>query len=264
MIYPRRCHTAVRLATGNVLLVGGVGAGGMVLSFCEVYHYQSGVFEKVSVNLNAARHSSQASLLPDSRVVIAGGVNASDVVLSSVEIFTPAPGNDASGTLLITEAMPEPRVGHCSISLGTGAASGTPVFFHGTSQLVTPVPLFTALHFDPNKYAPGEGFYPVLATGLAARYGHTATLLLDGQRVLLAGGTYPSAPAIFDAYGGGPSVSGGTFTLTQNPSIGVTTFTAVTHSRSGHSASLLPNGTVLLAGGLDGTVVTTTAEIYSP
>jgi hypothetical protein len=87
-----------------------------------------------------------------------------------------------------------------------------------------------------------------------ARANHTATLLLDG-RVLIAGGlNYPSLPF--------PSVSPSALATAEvyDPATGTCTATgSMTTARSGHTATLLPDGRVLIAGGS-----TSSAELYNP
>jgi N-acetylneuraminic acid mutarotase len=95
------------------------------------------------------------------------------------------------------------------------------------------------------------------ATGnlIAARYGHTATLLTDG-RVLVAGGNGLVGGS------GGPLASAELY----DPATGswVATLSMGT-PRQGHTATLLPNGTVLVAGGAgaDGQSLAS-AELYDP
>ena len=86
------------------------------------------------------------------------------------------------------------------------------------------------------------------------RAAHTATLLPDG-RVLIAGGFREegtseiaiSSAEIFD-----PETN--TFTPTSD----------MNAPRNGHTATLLPNGQVLIAGGWDQSGRTSTAELYDP
>jgi len=86
------------------------------------------------------------------------------------------------------------------------------------------------------------------------RAAHTATLLSDG-RVLIAGGFRQegtseiaiSSAEIFD-----PETN--TFTPTRD----------LNAPRDGHTATLLPNGQVLIAGGWDQSGRTSTAELYDP
>jgi Galactose oxidase, central domain len=87
-----------------------------------------------------------------------------------------------------------------------------------------------------------------------ARDNHTATLLNNGQ-VLVVGGSYRGT---FVQYGL-PSAelynpATGTFTTTGNLNTG----------RYGHTATLLSNGKVLIAGGVNGSTTLSSAELYDP
>ena len=87
-----------------------------------------------------------------------------------------------------------------------------------------------------------------------ARTFHTATLLLDGK-VLIAGGSGGSGAgeselASAELY----DPASGTFARTGD----------MMRPRTGHSATLLPNGKVLIAGGMVGNEPIGTAELYDP
>jgi hypothetical protein len=110
-------------------------------------------------------------------------------------------------------------------------------------------------------YDPGTGtFTEIVGEDGAGIFGHTATLLPNGK-VLLAGGFVNS---VWD-YGGSTSSNGaslydsatGEFSGTGN----------MTASRGGHTATLLANGKVLIAGGADQDPTGTglaSAELYDP
>jgi hypothetical protein len=106
--------------------------------------------------------------------------------------------------------------------------------------------------------AQSSGTFTALGNMITPRSGHTATLLPDGK-VLIAGGltnidivnfrvsnvTATATAELFDSVTGAFSPTGNMAT-----------------ARDGHTATLLPNGTVLIAGGNgDGYIVT---EVYDP
>ncbi|HET8550682.1 MAG TPA: kelch repeat-containing protein [Bryobacteraceae bacterium] len=85
------------------------------------------------------------------------------------------------------------------------------------------------------------------------RAGHTATLLHDGK-VLVAGGWSYGFPTQLIASAELYDPGTGTFTTTGS----------MTTPRAGHTATLLPDGRVLIAGGRYGAEVLATAELYDP
>jgi N-acetylneuraminic acid mutarotase len=109
-------------------------------------------------------------------------------------------------------------------------------------------------------YEPSTGSWTATGSMIEARYGHTATLLSDG-RVLVAGGA-----AIFtdgDVSGPDPLASAELF----DPRSGTWAATgSMTEDRLGHTATLLPDGTVLVAGGEGsfGSGDPASAELYDP
>ncbi len=86
------------------------------------------------------------------------------------------------------------------------------------------------------------------------RSGHTATLLPDGQ-VLLAGGMERAE---------GDEINTDTAELFDPQSNACRLIARMHARRAGHTAVLLPNGDVLLAGGFDQGAVLDSAEIYHP
>jgi hypothetical protein len=107
-------------------------------------------------------------------------------------------------------------------------------------------------------YDPASGQWtPTGSMPSPHRIGHTATLLLNGK-VLVAGGSAYGGPR--PGTGPGPQQSAALY----DPATGTWTETGSMHVlRTCHTATLLPDGTVLVAGGSSG-APTRQTEIYDP
>jgi hypothetical protein len=243
----RTGHTATRLTTGKVLFAGGKGVSADLAS-AELYDSQVdatgaalGGFSATG-SLATARRQHTATLLYNSKVLVAGGVQASTAT-PSVELFGTSTFTANIGSGLLGTG----RFGHTATRLPNGKvliAGGSTGggFFTNTAELYTT---------STNVLA---------ATGnlVTARAAHTATLLSSGK-VLIAGGvtsgggTVTAALELYDPAGG---AGAGTFAAA-----GVSLGTA----RQLHTATLLPNGQVLISGGVDSNGnALFTSELYNP
>jgi uncharacterized protein YjbI with pentapeptide repeats len=240
----RGLMASVLLADGRVLLVGGSSSNGNVAT-AEIYDPVSGTFSATG-SMAQVRAYPTAVLLADGRVLVSGGFSAS-VALSSAEIYDPGTGlftatgslNQGRGRNTIT-LLPNGKV----LVAGGRNAQGS-VF----------ATLASAEIFDPLANS-GVGAFTLTGNMNSARDVATATLLSNGT-VLLAGGFTGGNP--------GPAVSSADIF---DPATGVFTPTgSMSAARGRHTATLLPDGTALVAGGIDatnGTVAVPTAEAYSP
>jgi len=160
------------------------------------------------------------------------------------------------GTFTATGNMTTPRQAHSAAALADGRVliAGGYRFTPGTRRAI---PIDTA-----ELYSPDLGTFGATGRMTTIRYLHSATLLPNGK-VLIAGGSsisdFSASLATAELY----DPSTGTFTPTGGMKSG----------RGGHSATLLANGKVLIAGGYDGQAqfssrcrcsFLASAELYDP
>jgi hypothetical protein len=230
-------HTATLLPDGTVLVAGGeISGNSPALASAELYDPRSGRWSSAGTMIEA-RRGHTATLLPSGRVLVAGGYNANDA-LASAELYDPA---TASWTA--TGAMLTGHVVHTATLLQDGK-----VLVAGGVDGIG-VALASAELYDPET-----GSWSPTGALSGARGAQTATLLHDG-RVLVAGGVFGSQP-FFDALATAE---------VYDPAAGVWSAAASMHTdRQYHTATLLPDGTVLVTGGLGSAENKATAEVYDP
>jgi hypothetical protein len=184
----------------------------------------------------AERHT--ATLLSDGRVLVTGGSSGVRPDGLSAELFDPS---DMTWTAM--GGMNEARRGHSATLLGDGmvlVAGGS----DGSEEEV--------VHTSAELFDPATGTWTRTGPMIEGRFGHTATLLPDG-RVLVAGGQIGWDPGDELASAELYDPDTGTWATTGR----------LLDRRSGHTATLLPDGRVLVAAG-PANHLTPTAELYDP
>lgn len=231
--YARYEFTASSLADGSVVVVGGVGQ-----KTSEVL----GLNTWTTAGTTAARHAHTTTQLRDGRVLTAGGNNGS-AYLSTTEFLDPVAGVRTTGP-----ALPAIRGYQTDTLLNDGRV----LLVGGFSSAA----LATTAIFDPSTNTWTAG--PSMTT---ARYLHTATLLRDGRVLVVGGYKYVSSTS----YSTTPTVE------IFDPATNLwTVATPIPSARRNHAATLLPDGTVLVSGGVysasggAATVWRSDAWIYDP
>lgn len=183
-------------------------------------------------NLTGSVSTSRASFtltqFHNGKVLTTGGVNGSGNVLSSAELYNPT-----TGMWTPTGSMHSARFNHTATLLPNGKV----LVAGGSCSSETCVALASAELFDP-----ATGTWSLTGSMNVARENHTATLLSNGN-VLVAGGDD----------GNTPTVKAIASAELYNPTTGMWTFTGSMHTaRFNHSATMLGNGEVVVAGGDNG------------
>jgi hypothetical protein len=231
---PRWGHSAVLLSDGRVLIAGGWNGENAVLS-AEIYDYSTDSFSPAS---NLDEWSEQGVLLADGTVLL--GLKLYDPVsgtFSQLAGYTPEGG---AGTSLLLDGT----------VLVTGGGDTDPGISLATAEL----------------YDPSAGKYIATGDMTRCRFWHESSLLPDGS-VLITGGDGFYCPA--DPFNYTTLASAEIY---QPSTKAFTTAGYMTMARQGHTATLLNDGRVLIAGGFNqhgpstGIVVDVlaSAELYTP
>jgi hypothetical protein len=259
MAVARSGHAATLLSDGRVLISGGTYGGMTFLASAELYDPKTGAFSPTA-SMKTSREYHTATLLPDARVLIVGGEEDQRPSLL-IGGPTPRPAGTAelydptTGRFNPTGSLATPRDDYTSTLLPDGRVLIVGGIKHASRGFAwgSGDDLASAELYDPST-----GAFRPTGSMTVGRHGHTATLLLDG-RVLVAGGI-------------SPKTSGGiTYKVPQataelyDPLTG--TFSpagAMTTERYGHTATLLSDGRVLIAGGAHTGDLLSSAELFRP
>jgi WD40 repeat protein len=213
------------LPSGRVLIAGGGDSKGTLFTTAEVFDPATGTFTATG-DLNQVRHHATATPLANGKVLVAGGQDNTGALLSSAELYDPS-----AGTFTLTGKMHTARGQHTATLLSSGK-----VLFTGSVSATGSAEIFD----------PASGNFSMTGSLVQARAHHTATLLPNGK-VLLLGGTQIMPPG-----GGGAPPADVSLDTAEIYDPGNGTFQSagkLVVARDSHSATLLPDGMVLVAGG---------------
>lgn len=247
MSVPRFFHTATLLLTGKVLVAGGWGCGHGVcgISSAELYDPATGTWQPTG-SMHDGRYLHTATLLQTGQVLVVGGEGCLPThICRTAELY-----DAASGAWRMTGSLSVPREEQTPTLLRDGR-----VLVAGGYGCLP-----SAVCSSAELYDPKTGAWHPTGSMQESRAGHTATLLPDGE-VLVVGGYgcsrhdchHLASAEVYDPRTGQWRPSG-----------------SMRQPREYQTATLLPDGRVLVAGGSvrclagKGCVPAKTAEVYVP
>lgn len=299
----RVAHTAVALANGKVLVSGGSDNNNTILTSAELYDPTTGLWSATFTS-SEAKTSGLATVLADGKVLVYGGENPNGFITNS-EVFNPNSSTvpwvytaaDSTGQSHIARTatlLPNGKVLFTGgyDSPGTGILSPSNQLYDpatgvwsATAKLIRPRASHTATLLNNGKVLVVGGsvtqtsasgatgaamsataeLYVVSAVAGAwqatgslttARTLHTATLLDNGNVLVVGGDT--------SLTNNGTGVIG--TTELYSPLTGMWTAGAsLVNPRYGHTATLLQNGKILVAGGASASSTRlSSAELFDP
>ena len=237
MTFARFSHTATLLRSGKVLVAGGWAVASQVTTPTAELYDPSTETWTVTGSMKTPRAFHVAVLLPSGKVLVAGGQRGSspiqearvipDGAIASAELYDPD-----TGTWTETADMPVGGDSFAAIVLRSGKVFVTtriPFSATGAAEL----------------YDPASGSWSTI--GSSVQLG-SATILASGK--VLVVGAYALSAELYDPVTNAWRATGDMML-----------------PRTGHTATLLPSGKVLIAGGGDGEIRNrpySTADVYNP
>ena len=243
---PRFEAVAATLPNGQVLIAGG-SSNSAHLSSAELFNPATDSFTKLAGTLTEARWGAVAATLRNGQVLIAGGESGRTYTASSsAELFNPASDTFTK----LAGSLAEARLGAVAATLPNGevliAGETAPAGSSSAELFNSATDTFTKL--TGSDQSPGEPRESAVAA------------TLPGGHVLIAGGRAPGEP--LNAVSSAEVFNASTDTFTglqgggQSPS----------EPRSRAAAAALPNGEVLIAGGVEDVLggALSSAELFRP
>jgi hypothetical protein len=225
----RASHTATLLPSGKVLVTGGFNSTIGQLASAELYDPSTGSWSATGSML-APREAHTATLLPSGKVLVTGGAlfvnspkrNRGFQVLASAEIYDPA-----TGRWSLAGQMSSLRAYHTATLLPSGK-----VLVAGGVRTLSPTGAPTTWTATADLYDSGTNTWTSTGAMSTAR-GAAAAALMTGK-VFVVGGFNGSLLVSAESY---------------DPATGAwVPIAPMTFGTTGHTATPLPNGTLLVTG----------------
>ena len=241
----RAAISAAPLSPTQVLFAGGfsgratirnfsLNLNGRILSSAESFDETTGAFSPAGA-MGTARMGYTATELNNGKVLVAGGLDNHDNVLDTAELYDPA----ARKFVAVPNTMSDHRMFHTATLLLSGK-----VLITGGATNLSGDTTNSADIYDPAS----NSFTPATFPMDHQRAAHTATLFTTGPsagKVLITGGIGGSSFFFKDSSAELYDPASQQFVLLSG---------FMNEPRSMHTATLLDDGNVLLAGGFSGTV----------
>lgn len=245
MLLGRSAHTSTLLPDGRVLIAGGYSNNGPETT-AELFDPATGQFTKTG-SMAHGRYRHAAVALADGRVAILGGYDPKEHALASIEIYDPQAGTFRSGGQL-----DEPR-GDLTATLAANgriiAAGG--YYSDAAGDLI-------GVRRSVESYDPGTGESTITAGLADERADHISLALPDGAILVAAGNNDPNWT---------PTSVLQSADLVDPTTGKVSAAAPMNVGRDGPGAALLPDGRVLVMGGVTWQgkpVVIDSAEVFTP
>jgi len=231
-------------------VVGGQLDDGTVLSSGETYDPATGAWNFTANTMTQARFNHTATLLPSGRVLVVGGSSTESATfpefgataLATAEVYDPATNQWSH----LATSMKSARQLHTATLL----ANGNVLIAGGLATANSSSALNTA-----ETFTPATGAFELTGGLNFPRFNHTASLLPSGKVLVMGGPRGPTFTAT--NYVGSAE--------TYDPATATWAKTNIDPPfRRRHSANVLPNGKVLIAGGFRYAAATPSSSAASP
>ncbi len=239
---PRHSHTTTLLPDGNILITGGVtDAANTTTPSVQMYNMATNDFEDWTVDATMSRSSHTATLMSDGRILIAGGFGTVTGVpgtpLNSLEICDPTTKSCSALPIVMSSA----RGGHTATLLTKGLHAGQVLLCGGQSGASE-----TAITGSCDIFK-SSATSTISPTGnmVSPRMGHATVMLKSGFAFATGGRNWSGTAWIYESQNElyDPQANAGAGAWTP--------VSALLQGRINHSATVLNNGTVFIAGGFN-------------